>query len=225
MRLLFLTAFLLIAASCNARQKYPDFGSIPVTRSMTKDSDQTARYYGLSISELRALSDQGDVAAMGMLNEKLLQESDQASRTEALTLLEKLARDGYIDAQHSLAREYWYGLTAQRDQNLAILWYRQALRGGYQPTAGVWSNSYDNQSANFKEDGTLLQPDVAIQPDQVKALMWTLVSFKMGYPEQLYDLVTRRVGVGLTEQELSRAEALADRCFDSSFVECGWPRR
>ena len=77
----------------------------------------------------------------------------------------------------------------------------------------------------FKDDGTLLQPDVKMLPDQVRSLMWQLVAFKMGYPESSYDVIIPRYRSELSVQEFADAKAMADQCYDSGFVQCRWPER
>lgn len=77
----------------------------------------------------------------------------------------------------------------------------------------------------FKEDGTLLHPDVAILPNMVKSLMWTLIAFKMGYPASSYKLLVPPYRKHLSDQEFTDAQAKADRCFASAFADCAWPKR
>lgn len=195
--------------------------SLTLAAKLLFERDSAQRERGFEL--LTSIADQGNVSARMLLSENLLRERDSNSRESGLNLLIPLARQGYIDAQSDLAREYWYGLTIERNQNLAILWYRQALRGGHSATAFVWSSHYKEESAMYKNDGTLLQPDIAILPDQVKALMWELVSNKLSSYHS--DIGIQRFKLQLTDQEFANAEELAAQCLNSSFSECGWPSR
>ena len=220
------SVFFVIWANLGFAQESNDqFSSIPITMEDAISFSDYPKYLGYEVAELEQLAEAGDVAARKMLSEKWLKENDLALREQGADVLLEIAQQGYVDAQHDLASEYWFGRTISRDQNLAILWYRQALRGGSTSTAGIWANHYDTQSAMFKDDGTLLQPDVKMLPDQVKSLMWQLVAFKMGYPESSYDVIIPRYQSELSVQEFADAEAMADQCYDSGFVQCGWPER
>lgn len=225
MRLICSIIFLILSDMSLAQQTSEDFQSIPVTHEKAGIFTLAVEYGNYTITELQTLYDEGDVSAGTFLSLELLKDQDQTTREKGLEILLSAARLGFADLQHRLANEYWYGRTVPRDQNLAILWYRQSLRGGDMTTAGIWANKYDPQSTMFKEDGTLLQPDIAVQPDQVKSLMWQLVAFKMGYPASSYDVIIPRYRSELTKKEFSTAEEMADRCFNSSFEACGWQIR
>ncbi len=224
-RYIALFTLLLWSSQSFAQSASDPFASIPILKKPAIAFSDYPKYADLKEDELQALSKAGDVTAQMMLSEKLRKGPNAATRQAGADLLLMIAQKGYSDAQHDLASQYWFGDILKRDQALAILWYRQALRGDNTSTAGVWAHQYDNRSAMLKEDGTLLQPDVALPPDMMKSLMWNLVSFKMGYPASSYKVIVPPYRKHLSEQEFTKAVAMADACFNSAFENCGWPKR
>lgn len=141
----------------------------------------------------------------------------------AFAVVLPLALHGYRDAQHDVGRQMWFGHGTDRDQPGALLWYWQALRSGNLPTIGIWVSAYDTTAALLNPDGTLLQPDIAVEPDDMVPLMWHLVSFEMGQHPSRRDIYLPHYRADLSARDYARAEAMAQACVASRFVDCAWP--
>lgn len=218
---------LMIIPLSSVADPVPTFGTLPLRAAPASlsYSEEKARFGELEADEIRALPGQDDpglrMALARVLDRGATPEDDAA----AFALFHALALEGYFDAQYDVGRQMSFGRGTDRDQPGALLWYRQALRGGHVTTAAIWASKFDTTAAMLNPDGTLLQPDIAFAADDVVSLMWHLVAFEMGQHPSTRDILLGRYEAELSTQDYARAEAMAQSCVESAFVDCSWPRR
>lgn len=83
-----------------------------------------------------------------------------------------------------------------------------------------------DRAATPEDDAAaFLQPDIAVAADDVVSLMWYMVAFEMGQHPSSRDILLGRSAAELPTQDHARAEAMAQSCVESAFVDCSWPRR
>lgn len=188
---------------------------------------EISEYKNYSNVKLRWLASKDDVAALIEQANRLYSQYNKNAYKKAFDIYMALAKRGYVDAQYDTASAYWYGNGVMQSQNTAIEWWKKSLRGGYALTASIWENRYDPQSANYKDDGTLLQPDISVQPNTEKSYMWGWIEVEMStgsYKNVIQQSLIRKYK-GMPVSLQKKTIQIAKRCMQSDFEKCGWPRR
>jgi TPR repeat protein len=179
--------------------------------AMAQDFDEglaatDAGDYATALQEWRPLADQGHARAQTSLG-LLYGNGDGVIQdyAEAVYWYRKAAEQGLAVAQFNLGNNYINGNGVIQDYAEAMDWFRKAAEQGL-------ANAQFNLGIMYANGNGVIQ-------DDVMAHMWFNISGASGYVRgsesrgMLEEFMTR--------EQIAEAQALARRCMDSDYQDCG----
>lgn len=164
-----------------------------------KDEAAAARLY-------RMAADQGHTEAQYQLGLILrVGAGVPTDQLKGMRQLRQAAEGGHKQAQMSIAETYQHSET-HRDPAEAIRWYRRAAEQGHPGAQFVLAVRFE------RGDG--------VPQNAVLAHMWYNIARSQG--SDVSDQTIERVESRMTREQIFQAQALATRCFNSDYQDCGW---
>lgn len=173
-------------------------------QGVPKDDQKAVMWY-------RKAAEQGDAAAqydLGWMYESGtgVPEDDE----EAAAWIRKAAEQGHTLGQFSLGVMYEKGIGVQRDLKEAEAWFRKAAEQGH-------------MDAQFNL-GEMYRYGQGVPKDRVRAYMWLSLAYAASTRQEIKDPLGTYIESlerDLTTEEMDKAQALAQRCLDTKFKQCG----
>ena len=163
--------------------------------------------YATAFQEWRPLAEQGLASAQHSIGFMYASGYGRLKDyTEAAKWYRLAAEQGFARAQNSLGYMYKGGRGVLQDYSEAVKWYRLAAEQG---NAGAQNNL-----------GEMYDHGKGVRKDAVLAHMWFNISVTNGdsfFALEYRDEIEKR----MTREQIADAQALARRCMESNYQDCG----
>jgi len=117
-----------------------------------------------------------------------------------------LAKQGDAEVQHNLGGMYTHGEGAPENDAEAFKWYRKAAEPGDALAQSVLGHKY------YLGDG--------VPENYVKAHVWWSMAKTQGHENS--KKVLEILKPNMTKQQISEAQTLATKCYESGYKDCDW---
>ena len=163
--------------------------------------------YATALQEWTPLAESGNVIAQYNLG--IMYDSGRGvilDYKEAVKWYRFAAERGNANAQHNLGIMYYNGQGVIEDYKESVRWLKLSAKQGN-------SAAHYNLGSSYKDGKGVLQ-------DNTKAHMW----FNIGAANGLWRSGERRdkIAKEMTSEDISKAQAMASKCMESNYEECGY---
>jgi len=172
---------------------------------------------------------------------------DRKDYATALSILKPLAEGGMDQASITLGTMYYRGEGVTRDHAAAAKWFSLANKQAHHPTVqvtiGVIYRQGDGVVPNYQEArkwfklaavqgyalgqiqlGLLYSAAKGVPRDDVRTYMWTSIASETATNSDIANLAQKILTAtesDLTPQQVSEAKAMAEKCRESTYRDCG----
>lgn len=179
--------FLLLALVSCRKNEDGNNGDKPTPAQDVTETDSAFRE--MSLEEVKALVDEGDLAAMTELSYRLyMGEGIEKDLAESFALVKRAAEGGHAKAMYNTGVMYHYGEAVPKDMKAAFSWYLQAAEKEY-PEA-------------MYAVGVMYGQGIDIEQDAAKSLSWIRKAAEKGSGDgAFYMAYVYRTGTGGVPQD------------------------
>ena len=216
-------SFLGVASISIAAPAPPNLPSLETVKPLTESGDRLAQHVlGLMYSEgwgvtadqaeaikwFRLSAEQGDADSQFLLGETYYAGNGvRRDYAEAMKWFRLAATQGVAGAQFRLGYALQNGQGVSRNYEEAVKWYRLAAAQG----VGAAQNNL----------GVMYGRGQGVPRNDVYAYMWFLVGAAAEGAKEDRARMNKNQFSGLGTEQLSRAQAMAARCLETKYQECG----
>lgn len=221
---------------------------LQVFRPLADEGDVSAQFAlcALATSETEAMSllmataDAGSAEAQFSLADLKRYAGDGgADLTEAARLYRLAAGQGHVEAQYRLAHMLQFGDGIPMDEAESVRWYRAAGENGHRTAQFLLGEMYGHRyrappeairwyrlAAEQGHPGaqfalaSRFERGEGVPQNSILAHMWFNLARSQG--AQGVPLVIPRLEDDMTRAQIAEAQAMATRCFNSGYEDCGW---
>ena len=126
------------------------------------------------------------------------------NESEAVKWFRKAADQGYADAQYNLGLMYDNGEGVPENESEAVKWYRKAADQGH-------------ASAQYNL-GLMYVTGSDVQENSIRAYVWWSIAKTQGHTDATEYLEILKPQ--MTSQQIADGQALAAKCYESSYKDC-----